>query len=200
MFGRKKKSSEQEPLVEETTVAPNEDPQNPHYTAPKGRPTPSRKEREAARKKPLIPADRKAAKQAEREAIREQRLRENRAMHTGEERYLPARDKGPQRRYIRDYVDARFNIGDFMILAVIFIFVLGLFTPQLRFISTALMWLFILIWAFDSWMMWRKLKKKLLEKFSDIEPGSAFYAVNRVLMIRRFRLPKPQVKRGEYPR
>ena len=30
------------------------------------------------------------------------------ALANGDERYLPARDKGPVRRFVRDYVDSRF--------------------------------------------------------------------------------------------
>ena len=36
-------------------------------------------------------------------------------MKTGEERYLPARDRGPVKRFIRDYVDSRFSFVELMI-------------------------------------------------------------------------------------
>ena len=81
----------------------------------KGRPTPKRKEAEAANKRPLVPVDRKSAAKAAREAQRERREREYKAMQTGDERYLPARDRGPVRRYVRDYVDARYSLGEFFL-------------------------------------------------------------------------------------
>ena len=34
-----------------------------------------------------------------------------RGFEQGDEKYLPARDKGPVRRYVRDFVDARLSIG-----------------------------------------------------------------------------------------
>ena len=37
------------------------------------------------------------------------------AMKSGDERYLPHRDRGPVRRFIRDMVDARLRFGDIMI-------------------------------------------------------------------------------------
>ncbi|MDO4251876.1 MAG: DUF3043 domain-containing protein [Rothia sp. (in: high G+C Gram-positive bacteria)] len=198
MFGRKKK------LVEPPEQAQAAQEQEQHkpagYTAPKGRPTPSRKEQEAARRQPLVPKDRKAAKEANRQAMREQRLREQEALQSGDERYLPARDKGPQRRYVRDYIDARFNIGDYMIFIILGVFVFGLFSSSMQAISAVLMWVIILVWVLDTWFMWRRLKKKMTLAFGQLEPGLTMYAINRVLMIRRFRLPKPQVKRGDYPR
>ncbi|MBF0807849.1 DUF3043 domain-containing protein [Rothia nasimurium] len=203
MFGRNKKSSENAgSVVADATPVASETPEATQsgYTAPKGRPTPSRKEREAARRTPLVPADRKAAKDAQREADREFRAKQQQALQTGDERYLPANDRGPQRRYIRDYVDARFNVGDIMIIVILAVFIVGLFSPSMQQYTILLMWGMILLWVIDYMIMWRGLKKKLTEKFGSIEPRSGFYAFNRVMMIRRFRLPKPQVKRGEYPK
>ena len=187
-------SVQAEPETQEKTV--NNDPK---YTAPKGRPTPSRKEREAARKKPLVVTDRKAAKAAEREALREQRAREQRALQTGDEKYMPLKDKGKQRRYIRDYVDARFNVGDYMLLILFVLLILGWVIPGAQLQFTFAMWALLLLFVLDLWFMWRGLKKKLLAKFGDIETGATMYACNRAMMIRRLRLPKPQVKRGQYP-
>ena len=41
------------------------------------------------------------------------------AMLTGDERYYPARDQGPARRYARDFVDARYNVGEYFIFFAI---------------------------------------------------------------------------------
>ncbi|MGV3017087.1 DUF3043 domain-containing protein [Rothia sp. 88186D007BW] len=203
MLGRNKKSSDNTgSVVAQATpvAAESPEPHQPGYTAPKGRPTPSRKEREAARRTPLVPADRKAAKDAQREAERELRAKQQHALQTGDERFLPVNDRGPQRRYIRDYVDARFNLGDIMIIVILAVFIVGLFSPNMQPYTSFFMWGMILLWVIDYMIMWRGLKKKLIEKFGSIEPRSGFYAFNRVMMLRRFRLPKPQVKRGEYPK
>ena len=46
-------------------------------------------------------------------------------MKTGDERYLLARDKGPVRRFIRDFVDSRFSFIELMIPLLILTMVLG---------------------------------------------------------------------------
>ncbi len=199
MFGRNKKTEDVQEEVQQASLSQPENTSS-SYTAPKGRPTPSRKEREAARRTPLVPADRKAAKEAQREADREFRARQQHALQTGDERYLPANDKGPQRRYIRDYVDARINVGDYLLVLILASFIVGLFAPGFQQYSVLVMWAFILLWILDYSIMWRGLKKELTDKFGEIEPRSGFYAFNRVMMIRRFRLPKPMVKRGDYPK
>lgn len=202
MFGRNKKSVETADAAAVDSAPPaatDKDNKPAKYTPPKGRPTPSRKEREAARKTPLVPADRKAAKEAQRAAEREFRAKQQHALQTGDERYLPVNDRGPQRRYIRDYVDARFNVGDFMLIVILLIFIIGLIVPSTQQFTALLMWAMILLWILDYFIMWRKLKKKLTEKFTTVEPRSGLYAFNRIMMIRRFRLPKPQVERGNYP-
>ncbi|HEY7720028.1 MAG TPA: DUF3043 domain-containing protein, partial [Pedococcus sp.] len=95
MFGRNKTLNEQQA----ETVA------RPEREGAKNRPTPKRREQEAARKKPLVVTDRKAARQADRLKRRESSAKMREAMLTGDDRHLPARDKGPERRFIRDYVD-----------------------------------------------------------------------------------------------
>jgi len=170
----------------------------------KGRPTPTRKASEALNKRPLVPADRKAAGKVDRATARAQRDREYQAMQTGDERYLPAKDKGPVRRFVRDHVDARWNLGEFF-LPVAMIFVVAIFafgkSPEIGVIITLLLYAVVLVTIADALIMWRKLKKRLANKFGDDarRRGLAMYAVMRAFQIRRARLPKPQVKHGEYP-
>jgi hypothetical protein len=194
VFGRKKRNS----TAEATPAAPQEEAAA--KPAGKGRPTPTRKEQEAARKRPLVPDDRRAAKQASREAAREARVRQNQAMQTGDERYLPVRDRGPQRRFIRDSVDSRYNMGDYFLIFLIAVFVLSLFMPpEIQQYSMVFMWAVIILWILDTFFKWRGTKKRIIERFGAVEPGSAWYMTNRMMMIRRLRLPKPQVSRGEQP-
>ena len=168
----------------------------------KNRPTPKRRDQEAANRRPLVVTDRKDARDVERTKRREAQLRQREAMVTGNEANLPARDKGPVKRYIRDYVDARWNVGEFMlpvmlvVLALSFIRSLAIFAI----VSTGV-YLILLLAIVDGFLMWRRLKKRIVAKFGADHAvrGLAMYAAMRGFQLRRSRMPRPQVKRGEYP-
>lgn len=204
MFGRSKDSTvptdsvEQVPLTEET-------PGIIEGPGGKGRPTPKRKVAEAANRRPLVPQDRKAAAKEAKAAQRVERDRQYAAMQTGDERYLPVKDKGPVRRYVRQYVDARWSLGElFLPVAIVMLLLNMLLTsvsPELAFLGLVVLYLFIVGMVVDVAIMWRRLRKKLVARFGDdaIQRGLMMYAITRVFQIRRARLPKPQVKHGEYP-
>jgi hypothetical protein len=171
----------------------------------KGHPTPKRKQAEAANKRPLVPDDRKAAAKAARVAARTKRDREFAALQTGDERYLPAKDRGPVRRYIRDHIDARRNLGEYFLPIAMVLLVLQLTLAQvnasLAVLALLLLYVFVIAMMVDALIMWRTLKKKLVAKFgADAIPrGTTMYGVLRVFQLRRSRLPKAQVKHGQYP-
>ncbi|NEN06112.1 DUF3043 domain-containing protein [Diaminobutyricibacter tongyongensis] len=170
--------------------------------AGKGAPTPTRREQEAARKRPLVPDDRKEAARQARQKTAEARERARVGMAAGDDKYLTARDRGPQRRYVRDYVDARFNIGEFMIPVMLLVIVLTFF-PQ-RDVQTygiIALWAFFVIAVLDCFFLGYLVRKGLATKFgkSKVEKGVRWYAAMRALQLRVIRLPKPQVKRGQYP-
>ena len=169
----------------------------------KNRPTPSRREQETARKRPLVPTDRKAAAGQSRDAARLARAKQRAALMSGDESALPARDKGPVKRYIRDCVDARWNIGEFMLPVMLLVLALTFVQPILK---SSLAWANLLIFtlvyglvvagALDVFLMWRRTKAKIAAKFGEAPPrGSAMYAVMRAFQMRRSRLPRPQVER-----
>jgi hypothetical protein len=177
---------------------------SPQATEPrpgaKNRPTPKRRDQEAANKRPLIVTDRKAARGTDKAARREAMAKQRAGMMTGDDRYLPLRDKGPRRRFIRDSVDARWNIGEFMLPVMLLVLLLS-------FVRTdwALLMVFILVYGLiavaiiDAMLMWRRTRKKVEAKYGAAEKGDAFYAVMRAFQMRRTRMPKPQVARGEHP-
>lgn len=167
----------------------------------KGKPTPTRKEKEAARKRPLVSNDRAAARKQARATMQEKRERARIGMANGEERFLPMRDRGPQKRWVRDYVDARFSIGEFLIPIMLFVLVLSVIPqPEVALISIALLWLFFVAAVVDVFILGRIVQKRLGEKYgaSRVEKVR-MYAAMRALQLRAMRLPKPQVKRRQYP-
>lgn len=179
-----------------------ETPARPERPGAKNRPTPKRNEAVASRKRPLVPTDRKAAAKAARDEARLERQRVRAAMMSGEEKYLPPRDKGPVKRYVRDFVDARWNAGEFFLVVAMVVVVLTLApNPQLRLASTLVLWVTVLLCLLDGYLLSRQLRKRLRAKFGDegLQGGAVRYGVLRAFQIRRSRLPKPMVSRGQYP-
>ncbi|HVX08648.1 MAG TPA: DUF3043 domain-containing protein [Vicinamibacterales bacterium] len=182
------------------SAAPAAPETDEHLPAGKGRATPSRAEREAARKRPLVPADRKAAAKDARAKNAEARERARLGMAAGDERYLTQRDRGPQRRFVREYVDARFTVAEFlmpvMLVIIVFTFVP---VPALQYYGIIVLWAFFALAIIDSAIMVFTMKRRLRAKFGELERGLTWYAVMRALQFRMIRIPKPQNKRGQYP-
>ena len=170
--------------------------------AGKGRPTPTRREREAANLRPLVGSDRKAANKESRAKYNEARDRARIGMANGEEKFLPARDKGPQRRYVRDYVDARFSVGELMIPVMLVIIVLTLIDNyEVQVLSILALWGFFILAVMDCLLAGALVGRRMAAKFGkeNVAKGYRWYAAMRCLQLRPMRLPKPQVKRGQYP-
>ena len=167
----------------------------------KGRPTPTRKEQEAARKQPLVPSDRRLAARQSRTQQATQRDRARIGMARGEEKYLPARDRGPQKRYARDFVDARFSIGEVLLPSLVVVIISYILPPAITSILLIVIWLVLLIVIADGIWMGQKIVTRLGEKYGKdkVERGLRWYALMRAIQLRPMRLPKPQVKRGQYP-
>lgn len=183
---------------------PASEQSEPAERAGKGRPTPSRKEAEAARRRPLVPADRKLAQRSARAASKEARDREYQAMRTGDERYLPVRDKGPVRRWTRDYVDSRFNMGEWFLpfsLVAIVAMMLTQSSALAAVIVLVVLYVVVLVAVIDAVILARRVKAGVEERFgaAAVPRGIRMYAVTRAFQIRRLRLPKPQVGRGGRP-
>ncbi|WP_229924444.1 DUF3043 domain-containing protein [Streptomyces sulfonofaciens] len=180
-----------------TDGKPSRDPQ-----APKGRPTPKRSQAQSQRRSVAnTPLTRKDAAKRQREARRVQMEKQRQALAGGDERYLPARDKGPVRRFARDFVDSRFNVAEFFLPLAVVILVLSMVRVGALQSIALLLWLVVIILiVFDSLASTVRLRKRLAERFpGESTRGAVAYALMRSLQMRRLRMPKPQVKRGERP-
>ncbi|WP_062517998.1 DUF3043 domain-containing protein [Demequina gelatinilytica] len=167
----------------------------------KGKPTPKRKDQEALRRRPVI-ADTKAAKKQQREQQRTARDKEWQAMREGDERHMPLEHRGPERRFLRDYVDARTAPGEFLLpLSIVFVILSLAVTGAAAVALIALFYFMVLVVGIETFIMTRRLKKRFIAKFGEnkLPRGWTFYVIARHLNLRRFRAPKPKVKRGEYP-
>ena len=208
MIGRRSKEAQttDEPVGGSTAAAPEAE-QTEHdearhrgpKTEGKGRPTPSRRQQEAARVRPLVPEDRKAAKQADRAARREQRLTAQQGMAAGDRRYLPARDQGEQKAFVRDFVDSRWNVAELLMPIALIALVFLLIPSGLQQIGVAVFYALIAMAVLDSILLVIGVRRGLNRKFGSRESGTRFYAVTRAMNLRSTRMPRPQVKRGQRP-
>jgi hypothetical protein len=163
--------------------------------APKGRPTPSRKEAEAARKARLgaLPTDPKARRKVERSLQRDSAARERAAVRSGDARNFPARDRGPARAFVRDYVDGRLRLLEFLMpLVVLSWLTILLHNTKLYIYASFVMEGVVIVGIALSVMLNLRVKKLVREKFgADETRGVGFYAFSRALMPRPMRQPKP---------
>ncbi len=184
-------------------------------TAPKGRPTPKRSERNK-RRGPVAPApmtasearqrrkqlresmtkeERKAEKVKRRAALAERRER----MASGEAAYLLPRDQGPIRAFARDIVDSRRNLLGLFMPAAFFLLFIMLAAPKLQFYMSPLMLLLTVAMMADGFLLARKVNMAVDAKFPDNGETRfklGMYAVSRATQLRRSRVPRPRVERG----
>lgn len=178
---------------------PREIDENPKVG--KGRPTPTRKEAQAANARPLVPNRHdKAAIKAQRASQREKREQARVGALMGDERFLTERDKGPQRRYARDYVDSRFNIGELIIPLMLLVLLMTIINnPTFQVITLTMIWVFVGAAFIDATLTARRVHRNLAEKYGTekVQSGTKFYVGMRTMQMRALRVPKPQIKRGK---
>jgi hypothetical protein len=159
--------------------------------AKKDRPTPTRKEAEAARRQ-------RVTRTLSKKEARLEASRQNRAERM---RVINAREAAPEKALLRDYIDRRFNLGEFLLPSLVVILLLtftGQALPRVAVISTLVMYAFIFAVIADTAIMWRGFKKLLAVRLPKVSPrGLLLYGMNRSMQIRRFRQPPPRVKRGQ---
>ena len=82
---------------------------------------------------------------------------------TGDEKNMPLKDRGPQRRFIRDAVDARWNLGEILLpIAVVLIVVQFAFAKSvLGVLAVYVLYLYMVVFAIDTALLWRSVKKRL---------------------------------------
>lgn len=166
--------------------------------APKGHATPTRKEREAARKRPLVGDKTPEARAMSKEQLRVQRDRARIGLANGEEKYLPAKDRGAQKKHVRDIVDSRWGFAELTIPILFLLVVVGYFDNGLAAYVNYGLWALVLLIAIDLIVLHFRIKRLASEKFgADRVERRGLYHATRAIQLRVMRLPKPQVKRGE---
>ncbi len=163
-------------------------------TAPKAKsvPTPKRRDAEAARRQRLNPqlSPKEARKRARQDAAFDRR------------KQMEAADRNPGRELMRNWVDSRANLAEWsmpvlMALLAVVLVVTPMY-PALVEPVTYGTWAFMALVVVDIWVMWRGFKRLAAQRIPR-EPlkGLLYYGFNRSLSLRRIRVPRPVVKRGD---
>ncbi|MCF4006252.1 DUF3043 domain-containing protein [Corynebacterium uropygiale] len=194
------------------------------YTPPKGRPTPKRKDVEiqkGVRRSTQAPLTRKQSKEQrkklkesmskeewkeyrrkERDEARSARLEAQRRMDAGDERYLLDRDKGEERRYVRDWIDARRFLNNLVMpfaLVLLVILLISQWQPVFANIASLVCLVVIIVLAIEAVITGRRVNNAVRAKFpGSTAPGFSlgFYAYSRMTQPRKWRTPRPRVEIG----
>ena len=178
----------------------------PTAEAAKGRPTPKRSEAERGRRQGITgtPAGRSSGRAgsasggAGRATSKEDRLRRNEAMRRGEEWALSARDRGPVKALVRDYVDSRRRISEYyMYVMLVLVVLLFIRVPAVQRFAEPIVLVLIVFVIVDALLLRMSLKRLIAQRLpGESTHGMTMYAVFRALQIRRFRMPPPRINPG----
>lgn len=175
---------------------------DPRRTPGKGKATPRRREAQRRRTGPVAPPPRtrREAYRRQREQGSDRRAEMREGMRSGDERYLMARDRGPERRLVRDIVDSRRNVG-VLFLLIALVYASSIFIPslQVKAAATSLWLTVLLLLIIDSVLLGLRIRKLVRQEVPDTTQSMrslVFYGITRATMIRRWRQPRPQVPVG----
>jgi hypothetical protein len=188
----------------------DEEPTNASATEFRQRPksyTPSKKElgvvtpkRKAGGRAPEPPpTNRREAVRRARQKQRETRAEARAGMMAGKEEYLLPRDKGPERRLVRDIVDSRRNLASYFLPAALVVIVgSSQAMPEPVRIGANIFWFALAFGVIaDSLLLSRRVRRAVGERFPKSTGRHSWYAIMRSLSFRRMRMPAPQVKIGD---
>jgi Protein of unknown function (DUF3043) len=121
------------------------------------------------------------------------------AVRRGEEWALPARDRGPVKALVRDYVDSRRRISEFYMYGLIVLLVLLFIkTSTVQSLVPVFVLAAVLIMLVEGVLLGRKAKALTTERLpSESTRGLGLYAAMRALQIRKLRMPKPRISPGD---
>jgi hypothetical protein len=203
LFRRKNSDLVEDAAEEATTESGDVDAERrPRGCTPgKGRETPKRPSAQRRRASEPAPTNRRAAYRRARETRKAERAEAMQGMRAGDERYLLARDRGPERALARDIVDSRRTVGTWFFGGALIVLIgsSGAMPVMVR-LASNLLWALLAVGVLvDSVLISAKVKKLVRQRFPKTTQrmGSLYlYAVMRAITFRRMRMPKPRVKIG----
>jgi hypothetical protein len=175
--------------------------------ARKGRPTPKRRDSTVQRGPVTAPKTRKEAYARQKQATKAARVakrtptesmtvaQRRMALKAGDPAVLPRRDQGQTRKLARDYVDSRRMLSNYLLC----IFLLLILSAVVK-AADLLVLVAIVAFAAEWYITGRRIRKIADERGFPPQGGPmtiGFYAGSRAYLPRRWRLPAPQVQRGD---
>jgi hypothetical protein len=195
-LGKRRVEETPEPEVEEDSPAVG-----------KGRPTPKRRDTVGQRGPVSAPKTRKEAYARQKELAKVQKAarrtpaanltvaQRRELLRQGDPSVLPRRDQGETRKLARDYVDSHRMASNYLLILFPLIIV-GYALPILQILVLA-----VFVGLLAEWYLTgRRVIKLARERFGSAQGSPmtiGFYAGSRAYLPRRWRLPAPQVDRGD---
>jgi hypothetical protein len=197
-LSRRDKADEAEPAAD--------DAESESVSLRKGRPTPKRRDSQGKRGPVTAPKTRKEAYARQKQLAKQQptpkaaakprTVAEQRAaLKRGDPGALPRRDQGTTRKLARDYVDSKRMLSNYL-LFLFPVMIAGVALPQLQLIVLVVFLALLVEW----YIVGRRIRALALERFGEAQGGNmtiGFYAGSRAYLPRKWRLPGPQVQRGD---
>lgn len=171
---------------------------SPDTPEKKGHPTPKRKDAQAKRTvNSLAPATNRIERRKQKDLVRQSRAASRAAYMRGEESALPARDRGPVRKFVRNYVDSRRSIAEYL-LPLLFVVLIISRVTVLETTAVGLMYLVFVGAMVEGFILTRRIKREVRTRFPEASTkGLGTYGWSRSTQLRRLRAPTPQVKPGD---
>ena len=199
-LSRRAKPVEEESLADTVVEEPETEARR------KGRPTPKRRDSEGRRGPVSAPKTRKEAMARQRQLAKEQKAaratarprsaaEQREALKRGDPSALPRRDQGKTRKLARDYVDSKRMISNYL-LVLFPIMIVGIYASYLQIIVLVI----FLGLLFEWYLTGKRIRAMAMERFGESDGSNmsiGFYAGSRAYLPRKWRLPRPQVERGE---
>lgn len=178
----------------------------------KGRPTPKRRDSQGQRGPVTAPKTRKEAYARQKQQARTQRTsakastsakprtvaEQRAALKRGDPSALPRRDQGPTRKLARDWVDSKKMFSNYL-LFLFPLMIAGSFVPSLAIVQVVVIAIFFALLG-EWYLTGKRIRALAVERFGAADGANmsiGFYAGSRAYLPRKWRLPKPQVERGE---
>jgi hypothetical protein len=155
-------------------------------------PTPTRKQAEAARRERLNPTLSPA----------EQRKRDRESKAKSREEQWSKVDEDPGRVLLRDFIDSRKGMAQWwmpVIISGLAIALIVMYAVRDAAVwATAVPYLALAVMAVHIVILWRQFRVLLAERLPNTpKRGLLIYLVNRIISLRRFRMPLPRVNPGD---